>query len=265
MDLSIIIVSFNTKDVLKKCLESLPSLAEIIVIDNGSKDGSPEMIKEFRKSKQPKIKLVENKENLGFARAVNQGIRLSQGNFVLLLNSDIIVKARAIEKMKSFAQKSPQAGVIGGRLLNPDGSIQGSCFRLPTLIRIIKEFYFNGEPVLSKYAPVGERPLEVEAVQGAVFLIPRKVLRKVGFLDERYFMYFEDLAYCRQVRKAGFKVYYLPEAEFIHFHGQSGRQIPERTYNWLVESSKIYHGKLNYYLITFIIWSGRKWRKILKF
>jgi len=83
-------------------------------------------------------------------------------------------------------------------------------------------------------------------------------------LDERFFMYFEDLDYCRRVRKAGFKVYYLPEAEFIHFHGQSGKNIPQQTHRWLVESSKIYHGKLNYYLITSIIWLGQKWQKLLK-
>ena len=259
MNLSIIIVSFNTRDLLKKCLDSLPSSSEIIVIDNGSTDGTVEMLK---KTKEPKIKLIENKENVGFAKAVNQGLRKAGGEYLLLLNSDIFVKKDALEKLVAFAKGQSQAGVVGGRLLNPDGSLQGSCFYLPTMSRIIKEFWLNGPSTLSKYTPLEDKPVEVEAVIGAVFLIPKKVLQKVGFFNERYFMYFEDLDYCRRVREAGFKVYYLPEAEFIHEHGASGKSIPQQTHRWLVGSSKVYHGTAKYYLITFIIWLGQKCQKI---
>jgi GT2 family glycosyltransferase len=261
MNLSIIIVSFNTRDLLKKCLDSLPSSSEIIVIDNGSIDGTVAMVKEIKESK---IKIIENKENVGFVKAVNQGLKQAEGEYLLLLNSDIFVKNNALEKLITFAKDQPRTGVIGGKLINPDGSLQGSCFYLPTITRIIKEFWFNGPSSLTKYAPLGDKPAEVEAVSGAVFLIPKKVLHKVGFFDERYFMYFEDLDYCRRVRQAGFKVYYLPEAEFIHEHGASGRSIPQKTHRWLVESSKVYHGVIKYYLITFIIWSGQKCQKILK-
>jgi len=261
MNLSIIIVSFNTRDLLKKCLDSLPSSSEIIVIDNGSIDGTVAMIKEIKESK---IKIIENKENVGFAKAVNQGLKQAEGEYLLLINSDIFVKKNDLDKLIAFAKDQPQAGVIGGKLINPDGSLQGSCFYLPTITRIIKEFWFNGPSSLTKYAPLGDKPAEVEAVIGAVFLIPKKVLHKVGFFDERYFMYFEDLDYCRRVRQAGFKVYYLPEAEFIHEHGASGRSIPQKTHRWLVGSSKVYHGVIKYYLITFIIWSGQKCQKILK-
>jgi GT2 family glycosyltransferase len=259
MDLSIIIVSFNTKDLLKRCLESLPLSSEIIIVDNGSIDGAVEMLK---KIKEPKIKIIENKENLGFAKAVNQGLKKAKGEYLLLLNSDVFAKKEAFNKLVAFAKDQPQAGVIGGRLLNPDGSPQGSCFYLPTVLRIMREFWFNGHSTLNKYIPLSDKPVEVEAVIGAVFLIPRKVLNKVGFLDERYFMYFEDLDYCRRVREAGFKVYYLPEAEFIHEHGASGKNIPGQTHRWLVESSKVYHGTAKYFLITAIIWLGQKWQKI---
>jgi hypothetical protein len=264
MNLSIIIVSFNTKDLLKRCLESLPSFLEIIVVDNGSTDGTILMLKKIKESKNKKIKIIENKENVGFARAVNQGLKQAEGEYLLLLNSDIFVKGNALEKLINFAKEQSQIGVVGGKLINPDGSLQGSCFYLPTISRIVREFWFNGSSFLNKYAPLGKKPVEVEAIIGAVFLIPKKVLRKVGFFDERYFMYFEDLDYCRRVRKNGFKVYYLPEAEFIHEHGASGRNIPQKTHRWLVESSKVYHGVIKYYLITFIIWSGQKCQKILK-
>jgi GT2 family glycosyltransferase len=258
MDFSIIIVSYNTRELLKKCLSSIDGSykTEIIVVDNGSTDGSVETIKKLATRYSfgnVKFKIILNKENMGFAKAVNQGIRKASGDYILLLNSDIIVKPKAIEKMLEFVKRHPEAGVIGGRLLNPDGSIQGSCFYLPRLTR----------PFAGKYNP-GDKPTEVEAVVGAVFLIPHQVLEKVGFFDERYFMYFEDLDYCRRVKQAGFKIYYLPSAEFIHEHGASGASLPQKAHQWLVESSKIYHGKLKYYLMTLIIWLGQRWQRFFK-
>jgi len=269
MNLSIIIVNYNTKNLLQDCLKSIytlyhkPYTLEIIVVDNGSTDGSLQSINSL---KWPNLRIITNKKNEGFAKAVNQGIRQSIGKNILLLNSDIVVKKDALVKLLAFVENHPQAGLVGGRFLNPDGSPQGSCFFLPTLWRVVKEFWFGdkGFSVVKKYVPEGKGPSEVEAVTGAVFLIPKKVLSKVGFFNERYFMYFEDLDYCRRVRQAGFKVYYLPEAEFIHEHGASGRSIPQQTHRWLVESSKIYHGTIKYYLITFIIWLGQKCQKILK-
>ena len=262
--LSIIIVNFNTKDLLKKCLESIKLSFdyEIIVVDNASNDDSLQSINSLELKN---LKIINNKTNLGFAKAVNQGIRQSQGEFILLLNSDIVVKPKAIEKMIDFAKNNLSAGVVGGRLLNPDGSIQGSCFYLPTLGRAAQEFWLgkNEKSIVRKYAPVGNKLSEVEAVVGAVFLIPRKILQKVGFFDERYFIYFEDLDYCRRVRRNGFKVYYLPTTEFIHAHGASGKSISEKTQKWLVESSQIYHGKFKYFLISFFIKTGQKCRKIL--
>jgi GT2 family glycosyltransferase len=270
MSLSIVIVNYNTKELLKQCLECLKwemgnGKWEVIVVDNGSTDGSPEMAREFAK-KHSCLFVIENRSNLGFAKAVNQGIRQAVGEYILLLNSDTVVRPGALRAMVDFAKAHPLVGVVGGRLLNQDGSIQGSCYHLPGVWRAIKEFWLGTKEisVFKKYTPEGKSPVEVEAVMGAVFLIPRKVINKVGLLDERYFMYFEDLDYCRRVRKAGFKIYYLPKAEFIHHHGASGRQIPQQTHQWLVESSKIYHGKFKYYLITLIIWIGQKWQKISK-
>ncbi|MBM3205309.1 glycosyltransferase family 2 protein [Candidatus Shapirobacteria bacterium] len=258
-DLSIIIINYNTQPLLKRCLESIKKENlknfELIVIDNGSTDESTTYLSSLE---WPNLKLIKNQKNLGFAKAVNQGIKKSQAEYILLINSDIIVRPKSIEKMVEFAKKHPEVGVVGGRLLNPDGSMQGSCFHLPTVGRVMKEFWFKDSSVLSKYVPAGETPVEVEAVVGAVFLIPKKVVDQVGLFDERFFMYFEDLDYCRRVKQKGFKVYHYPQSEFIHEHGASGVKLSDQTHQWLAESSKIYHGRIKYFLITWIIRLGQK-------
>lgn len=259
MTLSIIIVSYNTKELLKKCLRSLEKVkAEIIVVDNNSEDGSSDLIKKDF----PEVKVISNKENFGFAKANNQALRQAQGEFILLLNSDTVVKPKALEELVEFAKQHPEAGVIGARLLNPDGSVQPSVFHLPTIKGAVLEYWLKQKGTFEKYFPVDNDPREVEAVVGAAMLIPKTVIEKVGLLDERYFMYFEDLDYCRRVKHTGFKVYYLPQAEIIHQHGASGKTIGNQTNRWLIESSKIYHGNFRYSMITFIIWSGQKLKKI---
>lgn len=263
--LSIVIVNYNTGELLARCLSSIrknrPSFVyEVIVVDNASTD---ESIKDIKSTKG--IKSIENKTNVGFARAVNQGIKLAKSRYILLLNPDTEVKRRALAKMVEFAQKTEDAGVVGAKLLNPDGSIQPAVFRFPTLWRAFQEFWL-GKRVYSKYAPPGSGPVEVDAVVGAAFLVTPQALERVGFLDERYFMFFEDLDYCRRVKKAGLKVYYLPGAHVVHHHGVSGQGLASEESQWrrLIPSSKIYHGTLRHSLLTLIIWSGQKWQRILK-
>lgn len=264
MDLSIIIVSFNTKELLRRCLESIyrardhsPKM-EIIVVDNTSTDGSSEMVnKEF-----PETMLIRNKQNLGFAKAVNQGLKIAKGNYIFLLNSDTEVKSVAMEKLIKFAREHPEAGIIGARLLNPDSSIQPSVYHLPSIWRAIAEYWLGQKGAYEKYNMITSDAVSVEAVTGAAMLISRKTIETIGFLDERYFMYFEDLDYCRRAQGAGFQVWYLPIAEVIHYHGSSGPS-PGVTYQYLVKSSKIYNGIIKYYFITFIIWLGQKWQNFL--
>ena len=276
MKLSIIIPSFNTKKLLRQCLRSLGSRLqsqnsklEIIVVDNASGDGSAEMVRELqsasRRTKTPKlqIKLIENSKNLGFAKAVNQGIRKSKGEYILLLNSDIIVKPGSLKAMVNFAESYPLTGVVGGRLLDPSGSIQASVYHFPTFLRAMREFWLGQEGIYQKYVPKGNEPVVVDAATGAAMLIPKKIIKEVGLLDERYFMYFEDLDYCRRVKKAGYKTYYLPAAKFTHHHGASGKKISGLTHQWLVQSSKLYNGLLKYYLLTLIIWLGQKWQRLI--
>jgi len=283
MDLSVVIVSYNTEELLKRCLESLIIQdtrykiqdTEVIVVDNGSEDGSKEYLKSQKSKVKPacagrtttqnlKLKIILNDRNLGFAKANNQGIKEAQGEYILLLNSDTEVKSGALEKLIEFAKEHPEAGVIGARLLSLDSSIQPSVYHLPTIWRAIREYWLGQKGTYEKYAPTVSRAVSVEAVTGAVMLIPRKKIGKIGLLDERYFMYFEDLDYCRKVKRAGFKVYYLPTAEIIHRHGASGQEIPDQTRQWLVQSSKTYHGPLKHYLINFIIFTAQKWQKFLR-
>ena len=268
MDLSIIIVSFNTKELLKECLNSILRAGEqgskkvkieVIVIDNASGDSSAKMVeKDF-----PKIILIKNKDNLGFAQANNQGIKKTRGKYLLLLNSDTRVKPGPLEKLIQFAQKHPEAGIVGAKLVDPDGSVQPSVYHFPTLWRAIREYWLGQKGVYEKYSPQGKKTVEVEAVTGAAMLIPRKTIEKVGLLDERYFMYFEDLDYCQRVKQAGLKVYYLPEAEIIHHHGQSAAKVGRQAYQYLSRSSKIYNGLIKYYLLFLILWIGQKWQKLL--
>jgi len=231
---------------------------ETIVIDNTSSDGSPEMIKkEFSQ-----VKFIANKKNQGFAKANNQGLKIAKGDYLLLLNSDTEVRPGTLQKLEEFAQNRPQAGVVGAKLLNPDGSIQPSVYHFPTIWRAIKEYWFGLKGSYEKYAPMIEKEVGVEAVTGAAMLIPRGTIEKIGYLDERYFMYFEDLDYCRRVRRAGLKVFYLPTAEILHCHGQSAVKAGPKAYQYLLQSSKIYNGRLKYNLLTLIIGFGQKWQKI---
>lgn len=272
IDLSIVIVNYNTGRLLEKCLQSVKTTTqgfkapktEIIVVDNASADKSIEFLKKQKSNEN--VVLVRNKENRGFARATNQGIKESKGEYKFLLNPDTEVKNKSIQELLDFAKSAKDAGVVAPRLLNPDGSRQSSVFRLPSLMGAIREFWLRQKGFYSKYLPPGDHSVKVDAVVGAAFLITPEAFKRVGLLDERYFMYFEDLDYCRRVHAAGLRVYYLPSAEVVHFHGASGRDLRASSEQWkrLVPSSKTYHGVLMHYIINFVIWFGDRliWRFI---
>ncbi|HUV71854.1 MAG TPA: glycosyltransferase family 2 protein [Clostridia bacterium] len=276
MSISFIIISFNTKKLLEKCLESIKNQSrggeiqgEIIVVDNGSQDGSAQAIKKLP-SKQfadcgLTVHLIENKENLGFAKAVNQAIKKAKSDNLLLLNSDTQLTKNSLQNLLEFEEKV-RPSLLGSQLLNPDGSIQPSCFHLSTVKRAFLEYWLGKKGFFSKYYPLGNEPSQVEAVSGGAMLIPKEIIEKIGPFDERYFMYYEDLDFCRRVRKAGFKIYYLPSSKIIHEHGSSGKKLtsPETQWRRLIPSSKIYHGLVQHYLITAIIWSAQKLKKVFR-
>lgn len=261
--ISIIIVNFNTGKFIFRCIDSISKFLlednqdkEIIVVDNNSSDGSCEKLK-IRKD----IRLVENNENLGFARAVNRGLQIAKGDFIFILNPDTVLTKDSVGHLFEFARQNKEVGIVAPKLLNPDGSVQPSCYHDPTLLAALREYFWGIRDSFQKYAPKGSVPVRVDAVVGAAMLIPRKVINRVGTFDERYFMYFEDLDYCRRVRKEGFNVYYLPKSKIYHEHGGVTRTVPASARRWLIESSIVYHGKMGHNLLTLILWLGQKWRK----
>lgn len=267
--LSVIVASYNTKDLTVAAVASILKQNlkldyEIIVVDDGSSDGSVEALKKIARENN-RLKIIVNQKNLGYVRTNNRGIKASVGKYKLLLNSDTEVKYGALEALIEFAQAHKDAGVIGAKLLNADDTLQPSCYRLPTVKNAILEYWLGRKGLFEKYAPKGNNPAEVEAVVGAAFLITPQALKKVGVLNTAYKSYFEDMDYCRAVRKKGLKVYYLPQAEITHYHGASFAKLSDEKNRWrkLIPSSKIYHGLFKHYLLNSIIRIGQQWQKIV--
>ncbi len=210
------------------------------------------------------IVIDNSKDNVGFAAGNNKGIRRAKGKYILLLNSDTQVTKGAIDRLYQFAQEHADAGAVVPKLLNADGTLQASAFRLPTLGRAIAQYWLEREGILDKYAPQGGVPQVVEEAVMAAYLITPKCLKKVGLLDERYFFYFEDFDYARRMMKASLKIYYLPSAEVVHRHGESGKGLADWANQWrrLVPGSKIYHGWLKHTLIYLVMWTAQKWAKL---
>lgn len=271
MELSIVIVNLNTKDLTVGCIRSIEREAkdikfEVLLTDNGSTDGSVEAFKKIKTEEfwKNRFTLILNKTNMGYAKANNQGIRRAKGKYILLLNNDTVVHKDALQNLVKFAEKTPDAGVVGSRLLNIDGTLQSSCFRFPTITNAIKEYWLGQKGLFEKFAPKGDDPVTIDSVVGAVFLITPEAKKRVGILDERYFAYFEDIDYCRQVWKKGLKVYYLPTSVITHYHGATFKKLADESQRWkkLIPSSKVYHGPIKHYIINAILWLGQKWQKI---
>lgn len=229
MELSIIIVNYNTKDLTTKAIESILNRKwkvkyEIIVVDNDSTDGSNKVIKE----KFTQVKLINNKENLGFAKANNIGIKQSNGCYILLLNSDTIVKDNTIDQIVQYMEENREIGAAGCKVVLPDGSLDLACKRsFPTpqnaLYNALKlDKFFPDNKRFGDYnlTYLDENEInEVDCLVGAFMMIRREVLEEVGLLDEDYFMYGEDIDLCYRIKQAGWKIVYYPEVEITHYKG----------------------------------------------
>jgi hypothetical protein len=262
MDLSIIIVSWNVKDKLRRNLQALFQSSignftrEIFVIDNNSADGSTAMVRqEF-----PAVRLISNDKNLGFAAANNQALRLATGRFLLLLNPDMQVESATLSQMLAWAQANPQATVSGCRLIDESGKIIKHVRRFPQFfdqLMITLKVPHLFPHVVDKYLDKDfnyEQAARVDSIRGAFFLINREAWQKIGgqdppALDERYFVWFEEVDFCRQVYKLGGEVWYTPVARCLDYVGQSFKQVGlGRTQEYFSDSMLKYFKK----------W-GKKW------
>jgi len=263
MKLSIIIVTWNTADITIKCVQTIKKYLqgisyEIIVADNASTDDTVARLK-----KEAGVIVIENKANLGFGRANNISAASAKGEYLLFLNSDMELIDNKLKDMFDYIKCHPDIGLIGPKFLNVDHSEQGSVFPPQTLFNAFKEFWL-GQQTYSKYVPQSQEPIEVFSLSGGALMIKKSLFEKIGGWDERYFMYYEDLELCRQVKKLGYKVYYYPECRLIHRHGVSGQKLADADNQWrrLIPSSKIYHGIIKHYLLFLITRSGQKFRHL---
>jgi len=225
MEISFIIVNWNTKDLLRGCLDSIAKTVgslshEIIVVDNASSDGSADMLaREY-----PSVRLIANAENRGFGAANNQGFAVMQGKYALLINTDAVITEGAVQKLWGFAEANPRAAIVCGQLLNADGSKQNSVAAFPTLLTLclntsLLEYLFPGRYPSKRYDHT--EPLEVESAIGACMMIRKKALDEVSFFDERYFFFFEETDLAFAMKRAGWSVYQVPDARIYHFQGKS--------------------------------------------
>lgn len=247
-DLSIVIVNWNTRDLLDACLRSVLDEAaaarltvEIFVVDNASTDQSADMVRR----RYPDVVLIENKHNPGFAVANNQALVLAKGRYSLLLNPDTVVLNDGLGALVRFMDEHPEAGAAGARLLNANGSLQRSCSPEPTLRRELWRLFhlddFKPQGVYAMRKWSVDKPRQVDVVQGAAMIVRAAVLEQVGLLDGGYFMYSEEVDWCTRIRQAGWRIYWVPAARIIHYGGQSARQIADAMF------LQLYRGKVQYF------------------
>lgn len=227
-DVSFIVVNWNTRQLLLDCLASLALHArgfrtEVIVVDNGSRDGSVAAVR----AAFPDTQLLEAGENLGFARANNRALAVARGRFLALVNSDVVLLPGCLEELMTYMELHPRAGLVGPRVLNPDRSLQPSCRRFPTLPRLLARALFV-PGVLEDPAWKKDEPQPVEILAGCFWLARREAVEQVGPLDERFFMYGEDFDWCRRFASAGWQLALVPAARIIHKGGASSAADPCR-------------------------------------
>lgn len=269
MDVSVIIVTYNSRAVLGPCLESLKRQTlfrqtEVLVVDNASSDGTPELIR----TEYPWVELVRGSENVGYSRGVNLGIRRAQGDYLLVLNPDTVVQEDSIAKLVDFMNGAPNAGIVGPKLIFHDGNLQYSCRR-----------FYNWKVLVLRRTPLGkifknskavsdhlmqdfdhESTKDVDWILGACMMVRRKAVESVGLMDERFFLYFEDVDWCYRMRQKGWTVYYHPDSVVVHNYARdSAQKVLNRSFIAHLASLIRYYEKWN--LILYFI---KKYREVMK-
>ncbi len=251
LDLSIIIVNYNVKEFLQNLIHSIFKSAlnisyEIIIIDNASDDGSVEFIKD----KFPEVKLISNEKNIGFSKANNLGLKIAHGKYLLLLNPDALLREDTLQKMMEFFRNTPDAGLAGCKILNPDGSLQLACRRSfpgpwTSFCKVTGlSSMFPRSRIFASYNLTyldENQSYEVDAISGSFMMMKREVYEKVGGFDEEFFMYGEDLDLCYRIQKAGYKVYYVHDTQIIHYKGESTKRSS-------FDETKVFYNAMNLFV-----------------
>ncbi|TCD48951.1 glycosyltransferase family 2 protein [Chlorobium sp. N1] len=237
---SVLVVSYNTKDILRNCLQALLAnstgvLMEVLVVDNDSMDGSAAMVHdEF-----PDVRLIDNHVNSGFAAANNQAYRVAEGDYILLLNPDAYVREGSVANAVAFMEQTPECGLCGGKIISPEGRLEPSARRFPSVrSKLLTISGISGKhpdsPILNRHEFGGfkhDRPMEVDWVPGTFTIIRRSMLETIGFFDERFYLYYEETDLCRRAKKAGWKVFFIPTAEVMHIGGACSKTRKEKTFD----------------------------------
>ncbi|MBN1179166.1 MAG: glycosyltransferase family 2 protein [Anaerolineae bacterium] len=273
VDLSVVIVNWNVRDLLRRCLDSVTRSwgtaagIEVIIVDNASADGSVQMVA----ADFPYVRLIANADNRGFPAANNQGIAIAQGRYVLLLNPDTEVVDDALHTLVDFADAHPDVGVVGPQLLNPDGTVQPSRRRFPTLVtalfestwlqplaprRLLERYYLLDRP--------DDATQDADWVDGAALMARREGIERVGSMDEGFFMYSEEMDWCRRFGEAGWRVVYLPTARIVHYRGKSSEQVVAARHIHF-QTSKVryfrkYHGPVVTELLRWFLLGNYAWQ-----
>jgi GT2 family glycosyltransferase len=236
--ISVISVTWNAKKYVHECLRSLAEdddpETEVIIVDNASSDGTPDVVaREFSS-----FRLLRNSENLGFAKANNAGIRISCGDYVCLINSDVVVPRGCLRRLAAYMQANPTVGLVGPRMIGPDGVLRRSTMRLPSFTNSIgRALGADRIPMLSRVFGgqmmsdfSHEKTADVEVLNGWFWMVRREALDQVGLLDEQFFIYGEDLDWCNRFRKLGWRIVFFADAKAIHYGGASSSAAPVRFY-----------------------------------
>jgi N-acetylglucosaminyl-diphospho-decaprenol L-rhamnosyltransferase len=267
---SVIVVGYNGRDLLPRCLDSVLEDAgdlgvEVIVVDNDSRDGTPEMVAE----RFPSVRLIENAENVGYGGGLNAGIAEARGRYLLVLNQDIAVKPGALRALVDFAETHPSAGAVGARLEYEDGSFQHSAFRSPDSKQAFFGFFDGLVPLdseLNGRYPADQlyRAFVAEHLLGACLLLRREAIDQVGGFDPTFFMYYEETDLCVRLTRAGWRNYYVPAARVMHVGAASTSTASEKMSVEFHRSQAIFYrrhrGTVGYLVLKVIVWAGIGYR-----
>ena len=273
--LSVIIVNWNVRDLLRECLRSIEAgkgglSLEIIVVDSASSDDSVAMVR----SEFPSVHLIACTENVGFPRGNNLGLQEARGDYLLLLNPDTVIVDDALAVLVSYLQVNPDVGVVGPQLLNPDGSVQSSRRRFPTAATgFFESTWLEGlaPGILRRYYALDlpdAATADVDWLTGACIMVPRSTYEAVGGMDEGYFMYSEELDWCRRIKESGRRVVYYPAAQVIHHVGKSSEQaVTARHINFnqaKLRYFRKYHGRFMVAVLRVFLLAGYAWQIALE-